>query len=115
MADKRYASTHEWIDLETGLIGISTFAASELGDIVHVELPEIGEKIRKGEPFGNIDSVKASSELYAPVDLVISSVNETVEDNPELVNESPEDNGWLVRIDIIPTDQCDDLADADNI
>ena len=94
----RYSEEHEWVKTEGNevVIGITHFAQSELGDIVFVELPEVGATIEADEPFGSVESVKTVSELYAPVSGKVVAVNEELSDQPELVNESPyEGDGWL--------------------
>ena len=98
--DVRYAEDHEWIrtDGDTARIGISDFAQDQLGDIVFVELPEVGAKLAKGEEFGTVESVKAVSELYMPLGGEVLSVNETLEDAPEKVNTAPYDDGWMIEV-----------------
>ncbi|RMG96052.1 MAG: glycine cleavage system protein GcvH [Deltaproteobacteria bacterium] len=99
-ADLKYTNEHEWARIEgdVATVGITAHAVEQLGDITMVTLPEVGTRVTAGEPFGDIDSVKAVSELYAPVDGEIIEVNTTLEDRPELVNEAPYGDGWLVRI-----------------
>lgn len=105
----RYSKEHEWVKVEDGkvIIGITEFAQSELGDIVFVDLPETDEIIAANESFGSVESVKTVSELYAPVSGKIVAVNEELEDAPELVNESPYENGWMIEI------EADDLTELD--
>lgn len=96
-----FTEEHEWlriIDEETAVMGISDFAQEQLGEIVYVELPEAGQVIVAGDEFGSIESVKASSELYSPVSGEILEVNTTLSDSPENVNQSPYDEGWMVKI-----------------
>ncbi|XPV75241.1 MAG: glycine cleavage system protein GcvH [Desulfovibrio sp.] len=95
-----YAKSHEWVKVEgdTATIGISSFAQEQLGDITFVELPEEGDTIEAGEEFGSIESVKAASELYAPVNGEVIAINEELEDRPELVNEAPFEGGWLMKV-----------------
>lgn len=102
-----YTKEHEWIRVEgeTGTIGISAYAAEQLGDITFVELPEKDDEIEKGEIFCSIESVKAASDIYAPMSGVITEVNEELEESPEIVNESAEDDGWLCRISITDMDE----------
>lgn len=109
--DLRYSKEHEWVRVEDGKVrvGITDFAQSELGDIVFVELPEIGIEVTAGEPFGSVESVKTVSELYAPVSGKVIEVNEELEDNPEYVNESPYDQAWMIVI------EPSDLAEVDNL
>lgn len=107
----RYSKEHEWVKVEDGkvIVGITEFAQSELGDIVFVDLPETDETIVANESFGSVESVKTVSELYAPVSGKIVAVNEELEDAPELVNESPYENGWMIEI------EADDLTEMDEL
>ena len=113
--DCRYLESHEWVRVEEGVatVGISDFAQDELGDIVFVELPEVGDRIEAGDAFGVIESIKAVSDLYAPVSGEVVDRNETLFDEPELVNESPFDDGWLLAVDLDDEGELDDLLDAD--
>jgi len=103
----RYTEDHEWIKLEDGkaVIGITEFAQSELGDIVFVELPAVGDEIAAGDSFGSVESVKTVSELYLPIAGKVLEVNEALEDAPELVNESPYEQAWMVVIE--PANEAD--------
>ncbi|CAI9392758.1 glycine cleavage system protein GcvH [Niallia sp. Sow4_A1] len=105
--DLRYSKEHEWVKVEgdNARIGITHFAQSELGDIVFVELPEVGDEVTANEPFGSVESVKTVSELYAPISGKVVEVNEDLSDNPEYVNESPYENAWMVIIE--PSDKAD--------
>ncbi|KON86439.1 glycine cleavage system protein H [Sporosarcina globispora] len=107
----RYSEEHEWVKTEDGKvrIGITHFAQSELGDIVFVELPEVGDEISANEPFGSVESVKTVSELYAPVSGKVVEVNEDLNDNPEFVNESPYEKAWMVVV------EPSDLSEVDNL
>jgi glycine cleavage system H protein len=98
--DYRYTKEHEWIKKENAeaTVGITTYAQKELGDIVYVELPTVGKKFAMGEAFGSIESVKAVSEIYAPLEMEIVSVNSVVVDQPELINQDPHGKGWLVKV-----------------
>lgn len=109
VADLRYSKEHEWVSLEgTQLrIGITDFAQEELGDIVFVELPEVGDSIAAGESFGSVESVKTVSELYAPISGKVIEVNTNLEDSPELVNESPYEGAWMI---VIEPDDISQLA-----
>jgi len=111
----RYSDDHEWIKTEGDKvkIGITDFAQHELGDIVFVELPEIGSEIKAGEPFGSVESVKTVSELYAPVSGKVVEVNEDLNDSPEFVNESPYDKAWIIVIEPSDTTEADKLLTAD--
>lgn len=101
VADLRYSKEHEWVSLEGTQvrIGITDFAQEELGDIVFVELPEVGDSIAAGESFGSVESVKTVSELYAPISGKVIEVNTNLEDSPELVNESPYEGAWMIVIE----------------
>lgn len=98
--DVRYAKDHEWARSEgnTVKIGISDYAQDQLGDIVFVELPQIGDSFQKGEEFGSVESVKAVSELYIPLGGEVTAVNAALEDSPELVNQDPYGDGWMIAI-----------------
>jgi glycine cleavage system H protein len=109
--DLRYSEEHEWVkeEGEKVRVGITEFAQSELGDIVFVELPEVGDEIEADEPFGSVESVKTVSELYAPVSGKVVEVNEELEDSPEFVNESPYDKAWMVVVEPSDNSQVNDL------
>ena len=111
--DIRYSKQHEWLRMEgeEAVIGITDFAASELGDIVYLELPEPGKKVRAGESLGSIETVKAVEELYSPVDGMVVESNVTLQTKPELVNEDPFGEGWMVRIQVSGVDEGE-LMDA---
>ncbi|MBU6080429.1 MULTISPECIES: glycine cleavage system protein GcvH [Allobacillus] len=113
--DLRYSKEHEWVKDEDGKvrIGITEFAQDELGDIVFVELPEVGDELELDEPFGSVESVKTVSELYAPVSGKVVEVNEELEDSPELVNESPYEGAWMVVVELDDSSQLEELMDAD--
>ncbi|MFD1684907.1 glycine cleavage system protein GcvH [Halobellus litoreus] len=98
----QYLETHEWarIDEGTARIGITDFAQDELGDVVFVELPEIGSTFEQNEQFGVIESIKALSELYVPVAGTVTAVNDTLESKPELVNTDPYGDGWMIELDV---------------
>lgn len=113
-ADSRYTKEHEWarLDGDVVVVGITRHAVEQLGDITMVTLPEPGTSVTAGESFGDIDSVKAVSELYAPVDGEVLERNESLEDAPEKVNEAPHTDGWLVKIKPSDKSQLDALMDA---
>ena len=113
--DLMYSKEHEWIRNEGSdvRIGITEFAQSELGDIVFVELPEVGDTIELDEPFGSVESVKTVSELYAPISGEVVEVNEELEDSPEFVNESPYEKAWMVVIEPSNEDELENLLSAD--
>lgn len=101
MADRRYSETHEWVVVEGGVatIGITDFAQAQLGDVVFLELPRVGLHLEAGQTFGAIESVKAASDLYAPVSGTVVEVNDALGDTPELVNQDPFGAGWLIRLE----------------
>lgn len=107
----RYSEDHEWVLQEDGTvrIGITEFAQSELGDIVFVELPAVGDELKATEPFGSVESVKTVSELYAPVSGKVVAINEELEDNPEFVNESPYEKAWMVVVELSDASELEKL------
>jgi glycine cleavage system H protein len=109
--DLRYQETHEWarIDGDTARIGISDFAQDELGDIVFVECPDVGESVTQDEEFGVVESIKAVSDLYAPLSGTVSAVHEELFDAPELVNEDPYDDGWMLELEDIDESEAENL------
>lgn len=111
----RYSEEHEWVKVEDGKvrIGITDFAQSELGDIVFVELPQVGDEVTANEPFGSVESVKTVSELYAPVSGKVVEVNTELEDSPELVNESPYEKAWMIVVEPSDLSEIDNLLTAD--
>ncbi|MHA4276208.1 MULTISPECIES: glycine cleavage system protein GcvH [Bacillus cereus group] len=111
----RYSEEHEWVKTEGNevVIGITHFAQGELGDIVFVELPEVGATIEADEPFGSVESVKTVSELYAPVSGKVIAVNEELSDQPELVNESPYEGAWMVKVELSDASQVEKLLTAE--
>ena len=115
MSDIKYSAEHEWIQDNgdgTVLIGITDFAQQQLGDLVFVELPELGTEINKGEEISVVESVKAASDLFAPVDGTIVEVNEALEDEPELINEDAMAN-WILKVELSDPSDLDDLMDED--
>jgi len=98
--DYRYTENHEWVKVEGDFayIGITAFAQRELGEIVHVELPEIGDNILAGDPLGSLEAVKTVEDLYSPITGEVDKVNGDLFDNPELINNSPYEDGWLVKM-----------------
>ena len=109
--DLKYSKEHEWVKEEDGKyrIGITHFAQSELGDIVFVELPEVGDEVKSDEPFGSVESVKTVSELYAPISGKVVEVNEELEDSPEFVNESPFEKAWMIIVEPSNVSEIDEL------
>ena len=111
----KYSEEHEWVKVEGEQvrIGITDFAQDELGDIVFVELPEVGDEISANESFGSVESVKTVSELYAPISGKVIAVNEELDDAPELVNESPYEKAWMVVIEPSDLSEIDKLMTAE--
>lgn len=109
--DLIYTKDHEWVRVKGDdvTVGITNHAQNQLGDVVYVELPKIGDKFEASEPFGSVESVKAVSEIYMPVSGTVIEVNETLSDSPELVNEDPYGDGWMIRIKIDNPAQIDAL------
>ena len=110
----RYHEEHEWIRVEgdEGVIGISDYAQDQLSDVVYVELPEMGDSYERGDVFAVVESVKAASDIYMPVAGQIVEINDALEDSPEVVNQDPFGEAWLVRITIANPAELDDLMDA---
>jgi len=113
--DRRYLESHEWVSTDDGSarVGITDFAQDELGDVVFVELPDEGDAVTAGEAFGVVESIKAVSDIYAPVSGTVTAVNEALFDEPELVNEDPFGEGWMLTIDLPDEDDLDDLLSAE--
>ena len=112
--DLKYAKTHEWvrIDGDTATVGISQHAQEELGDVALVLLPEVGRMVQRGEKFGEIESIKAVSDLYAPVSGEVTAVNEALPDSPEKVNDAPYGDGWMLQIKMSQPADADLLLDS---
>lgn len=110
----KFTKTHEWVkvDGDIATIGITDYAQSELGDITYVELPAVGSTLNRSDSLGVIESVKAASDIYSPISGEIVEDNETVEGSPEIVNSSPYEDAWLVRIKISDQSELDELLDA---
>jgi glycine cleavage system H protein len=114
-ADLRYAKSHEWLKLEgdgTATIGITDYAQNSLGDITYVQLPKAGATLKAGEPFGVVESVKAASDIYAPVAGTVLAVNSALENAPDTLNRAPYGDGWLVKLRLADAAQADALLDA---
>lgn len=111
----RYTKEHEWIRVEdrVGTVGITDFAQHELGDVVFVELPGDGTPLSKGHAFGVVESVKAVSDIYAPVSGTVSATNAELASKPELINQDPYGGGWLVKVDLSDASELSELMDAD--
>lgn len=115
--EMRFTKEHEWVavDSDSGVavVGISEYAAGELGDIVYIELPSEGAEVKAMESMGTIEAVKTVADLYAPVSGVVTDVNAALEDNPEIVNKSPFEEGWFVKIKLGDTGELDTLMSHD--
>ncbi len=113
--DYRYSTEHEWAKREDGRVrvGITRFAADRLTDVVYVELPAVGAQVRFMQPFGVVESVKAASDLYAPVSGRVVEVNERLRERPELVNEDPHGEGWMIVVEADDPSELDRLLDAE--
>jgi len=113
--DLAYSREHEWVRVEgsRATIGITSFAADELGDIVFVELPEVGATLTQFGTFGVVESVKAVSDLYAPVSGAVIEVNDALREAPELLNSDPFGEGWIARVELSETSELDALLDAE--
>ncbi|MBE3549911.1 MAG: glycine cleavage system protein GcvH [Brockia lithotrophica] len=114
-AELKYSTEHEWVRVEGKLarVGITDYAQSELGDVVYVDLPEVGTEIQKGSVFGSVESVKAVSDLYAPVSGRVVEVNESLKDAPERINSSPYGDGWMIVVEMRDPAELAELLDAD--
>ena len=114
--DLHYSEDHEWVNVvgDTAKIGISDYAQDQLGDIVFVELPNVGDSFQKGDEFGTVESVKAVSELYIPISGEVTAINNALEDSPELVNTQPYDDGWMIAVKIADPSELDALMSKDD-
>jgi glycine cleavage system H protein len=112
--DLHYTKDHEWIRVagDTGTVGITDFAQEQLGDVVHVQLPRVGEKFEAHDTFGEVESVKTFSELYIPVSGEVTEINEALVDAPELINTSAYADGWMIKIKIAKPSEADSLLSA---
>ena len=116
MSELRYTEDHEWIRIDDdgiAVVGITDYAQEQLGEIVFVELPEVGDEIERGAEAAVIESVKAASELFAPVSGTVAEINETLNDEPALVNEDPTGQGWFLRIETVGDESLDGLMTED--
>jgi len=113
--DLKYTKEHEWARVKgnKATIGITDYAQKELGDIVYVELPDVGDEVVQDEQFGVIESVKTVSDLFCPLSGEVIGINEELEDRPELVNEDPYVDGWLIRVEMSDPDELDNLLSAE--
>ncbi|MBN2317543.1 MAG: glycine cleavage system protein GcvH [Acidobacteria bacterium] len=110
-----YSTDHEWISVQDSIatIGITDYAQHELGDVVFVDLPEVGDSFETNEPFGSVESVKAVSEIFCPVSGEVIEINSTLVANPELINESPHDRAWMIKIRIANSEELNELMSAE--
>jgi glycine cleavage system H protein len=115
MAERKYTDEHEWIEMDgdVATVGISDYAQEQLGDIVFIELPETGKSFAQGDEAAVIESVKAASELFAPVDGEVVAINDTLVEAPETINKDAFGAGWFIRLRITDPSQLDGLMDAD--
>ncbi|MFC7622179.1 glycine cleavage system protein GcvH [Microlunatus sp. GCM10028923] len=114
--DLKYSTEHEWVrtgNSSTVRVGITDFAAEQLGDIVYVSLPEVGATVAAGDACGELDSTKSVSDVFAPVSGVVSAVNQSLDGAPELLNTDPYGDGWLFEVEVASDNELDDLLDAD--
>jgi len=113
--DRQYLSTHEWHKVEGGVctIGITQFAADELTDITYVSLPKIGAKVSAGQAFGEVESVKATSELFTGVSGEVTAVNEKLSESPELINDDPFEKGWMIKVKVSELSGCGKMLTAE--
>ena len=114
-ADLKYSKSHEWVRVEgdVAAVGLADHAQSELGDITYLELPDVGDTITAGEPLGVVESVKAASDIYAPVGGEVVERNENALNSPELVNQSPFGDAWLIKVKLADAAELDALMDSD--
>jgi glycine cleavage system H protein len=112
--NRKYTKTHEWVQVDGDVVtvGLTDHAQQELGDITYLELPEAGDAISAGEPFGVVESVKAASDVYSPIDGEILERNDAAIDAPEVINQSPYDNAWLIKVKLANPSQLDALLDS---
>lgn len=111
--NRKYTKTHEWVLLEGDIatLGLTNHAQQELGDITYLELPDAGDAVSAGEPFGVVESVKAASDVYSPIDGEVVERNDSAVDAPEVINQSPYDGAWLIKVKLADPSQLDGLLD----
>jgi glycine cleavage system H protein len=114
-AGLKYSKEHEWVATEdtVATVGLTDHAQDQLGEIVYIELPAVGDKVSKDDPFGVVESVKAVSDIYAPVTGTVIEVNEDLPESPETVNEDPYGDGWLIKVKIVDMSDLEDLMDGE--
>ena len=115
-SELKYTKDHEWISIDgdQATIGITDYAQGELGDIVYVEIESIGDELNQEEIFGSVEAVKTVSDLFIPVSGEITEINQNLEDNPELINDDPYGEGWIIKMKISDASELDDLLSADD-
>ncbi|KAI3442236.1 uncharacterized protein J3R85_001335 [Psidium guajava] len=115
LKDLKYCDSHEWVKVEgsSATVGITDHAQDHLGDVVYVELPEVGTPVTQGEGFGAVESVKATSDINSPVSGKVVEVNEELSNSPGLVNSSPYEKGWIIKVEVSDAGQMNNLMDAD--
>jgi glycine cleavage system H protein len=113
--DNLYSKDHEWVLVKdtVGTIGITDYAQHELGDVVYVDLPEVGDTFEAGDPFGSVESVKAVSEVFCPIGGEVIEVNSKLEESPELINQSPHEKAWMIKVRISNPDELKELLNAE--
>jgi glycine cleavage system H protein len=113
--DIKFTDDHEWIKIDDNIVtvGITDFAQSELGDIIYVEFPDVGTKFSNKDSIGTLEAVKTVADIFAPLSGFITEINESLEDNPELINESPYENGWIIKMKIEDIEDYGKLLNAD--
>jgi glycine cleavage system H protein len=114
-AGLKFSKQHEWVaaDKEVATVGITDYAEQQLGEIVYVELPSVGDEVSKNDPFGVVESIKTASDVYAPLSGTVVAVNEQLSDHPEIINEDPYGQGWLIKVKIRDRADLDDLLESD--
>ncbi len=112
--DLLYTKEHEWLRIEDGVatVGITDYAQGELGDVVFVELPDIGTEVKQMETFGTIEAVKTVADLYSPVSGEITAVNDQIEDSPEVINKDPYGDGWIIKIELADEEELNELLSS---
>jgi glycine cleavage system H protein len=113
--DYLYSKDHEWISVQenVGTIGITDYAQHELGDVVYIDLPEVGDTFDAGDPFGSVESVKAVSEVFCPIGGEVIEVNSKLEESPELINQSPHQNAWMIKVRLNNPEELKELLSAE--
>lgn len=113
--DLKYTKEHEWVKIEGNIatVGITDYAQDSLGDVVYVELPQEGGTVTKNEPFGVVESVKAVSDLYSPISGTVHEVNDAIVDNPEVINEDPYGDAWMIKVEVNSPKDLSDLMSSD--